>query len=364
MEKNKGTKETTSKKTNTFKKTVSKTVDNKKTKKKKGFTLIELLAVIIILGILMIIAIPSVTKYISDSRKSAYVDTAKEIISGARNLVNEGKLGMYDTNVTYYIPASYIRTENASKSPYGEFTEAYVVVIYDGKGYKYYWISTDDAGQGISKITSNDKLDSDSIESDLTDLDISNVVETTGVGSRERILILNPNTNEWREVDGGAKVNITEDTGEAIKRGLTLANSSGTALCGRQLVIEYTTDGDGTISCTSSNTSIATCSVYNNRITIRSNGTGTATITINQAASTNGIEASSLTYTFTTEGTCSWHYHKNYSSSGGAQICWIQCESYCRTTYNAYLSSCLSRSSGSTTFTDGLENGPYCWCKY
>ena len=44
---------------------------------KKGFTLIELLAVIIILGILMIIAIPSVTKYISDSRKSAYVDTAK-----------------------------------------------------------------------------------------------------------------------------------------------------------------------------------------------------------------------------------------------------------------------------------------------
>ena len=34
---------------------------------KKGFTLIELLAVIIILGILMIITIPSVTKYINDS---------------------------------------------------------------------------------------------------------------------------------------------------------------------------------------------------------------------------------------------------------------------------------------------------------
>ena len=49
-------------------------------KKKNGFTLIELLAVIIILGILMIIAIPSVTSYINNSRKSAYVDTAKEII--------------------------------------------------------------------------------------------------------------------------------------------------------------------------------------------------------------------------------------------------------------------------------------------
>ena len=38
-------------------------------KKKNGFTLIELLAVIIILGILMIIAVPAVTKYINDSRK-------------------------------------------------------------------------------------------------------------------------------------------------------------------------------------------------------------------------------------------------------------------------------------------------------
>ena len=81
--------------TKTTTKKVTKKVTSKATKKKKGFTLIELLAVIIILGILMIIAIPSVTKYISDSRKSAYVDTAKEITSGARNLVNAGSLELY-----------------------------------------------------------------------------------------------------------------------------------------------------------------------------------------------------------------------------------------------------------------------------
>ena len=43
--------------------------------KSKGFILIELLAVIIILGILILIAIPSVTNYINNSRKSTYVNT-------------------------------------------------------------------------------------------------------------------------------------------------------------------------------------------------------------------------------------------------------------------------------------------------
>ena len=44
-------------------------------KNKKGFTLIELLAVIVILGLLMAIAIPSVTKYITQSRKKTVTST-------------------------------------------------------------------------------------------------------------------------------------------------------------------------------------------------------------------------------------------------------------------------------------------------
>ena len=89
-------------------------------KNTNAFTLIELLAVIIILGVLIIIAVPSVTTYIQNSRKSAYVNTAKEIMGGARNIVNKGKLDMYDPDVIYYIPYSYIQTEGGSKTPFGD----------------------------------------------------------------------------------------------------------------------------------------------------------------------------------------------------------------------------------------------------
>ena len=85
-------------------------------KNRKGFTLIELLAVIIILGILMIIAIPSVTTYISSSRKSAYVDTAKQVIGATRNIVNSGKYETYDSNVTYYFPSKCVPIEGIGEA--------------------------------------------------------------------------------------------------------------------------------------------------------------------------------------------------------------------------------------------------------
>ena len=119
---------------------------------KKGFTLIELLAVIIILGVLMIIAIPSVTKYIEESRKSGYISTAKEIAGGARNLVYSGSLNLDDFDTTYYIDASCIAVDNGYKSPYGEFTKAYVVVTATNDNYEYFWTSVDSSGKGVKSF--------------------------------------------------------------------------------------------------------------------------------------------------------------------------------------------------------------------
>ena len=51
-----------------------------------GFTLVELLAVIVIMGILMMVAIPSVTRVIENSRKDSFVDIAKSYANAARNM--------------------------------------------------------------------------------------------------------------------------------------------------------------------------------------------------------------------------------------------------------------------------------------
>ena len=157
----------------------------KKKKKKKGFTLIELLAVIIILGILMIIAIPSVTEYINSSRRNAYVTTTGQYISGARNLINSAKIPMFDTDVTYYLPAKCVSLEKGGDSPFGDFEEAYIVVTYDGFGYDYYWTSRDEANMGIL-LTDENLLNESKVHPGITSISTD-----IGIGDRNKIILLN-----------------------------------------------------------------------------------------------------------------------------------------------------------------------------
>ena len=154
--------------------------------KKKGFTLIELLAVIIILGVLMLIAIPSVTGYISESRKKSYISTARRYIEAASILVNSGNLDVYDIDTSYYIPGSCLKMESGDlKSPYADWKDRYVIATYDGTSYDFYWASTDDAKMGIY-ITYSDKLTTDNVKTG-----VSTIPTDVGVGERSKIYVFN-----------------------------------------------------------------------------------------------------------------------------------------------------------------------------
>ena len=94
---------------------------------KKGFTLIELLAVIVILAILVMIAIPAVTKYLDSARKGAFADTASKIVSAVR--------GEYirNPNETCYEMAGILPLleKGLDKSPWGNEYGSVAVKIED-----------------------------------------------------------------------------------------------------------------------------------------------------------------------------------------------------------------------------------------
>ncbi len=172
-------------------------------KKNKGFTLIELLAVIIILGIIMLIAIPSVTRYINDSRRDTYIDTAKEYIKGATLLINSGEVEFYDKDTTLYIPIECVSLERGGDSPFGKFSPAYVVTIYTGDGYNYYWTSRDVSGVGIF-LTKDKYLDKKLIKTDIKEGDITTSIS---IGSRKYVSLLENCSTVGEKTEAAFKVN-------------------------------------------------------------------------------------------------------------------------------------------------------------
>lgn len=108
----------------------------KKMNNKKGFTLIELLAVIVILGIIMGIAIPSMTGYINNSRKDTMLSSAMQYVSAVRTmLVTENSLpGPQEALV---VPVDLVTMEKGGTSPYTSkaFSNNYNGSSYDGKSY-------------------------------------------------------------------------------------------------------------------------------------------------------------------------------------------------------------------------------------
>ncbi len=111
---------------------------------KKGFTLIELLAVIVILAILVMVAIPAVTKYLNSARQGTFVDNAHSAISAIRNTIVLESAGTTSFNldaVNKKLEKKLITSPfgncycNESTISYDASTNKYSIRLFDTEGY-------------------------------------------------------------------------------------------------------------------------------------------------------------------------------------------------------------------------------------
>ena len=65
-------------------------------KNKKGFTLVELIGVVILIGIITLIAVPSVDYIINKTKENAYEGTVKTLMTGLHNWVTDNKELVYE----------------------------------------------------------------------------------------------------------------------------------------------------------------------------------------------------------------------------------------------------------------------------
>lgn len=156
---------------------------------KKGFTLIELLAVIVIIGILMAIAIPSMGLVITNARKDIYVNSALTFINEAEKEVLNSVFEIDDPDTTYYIHIANLvdNRGNWGKSGFAEWSDSYVVatmsLINSKVNTNYYYNGVDRAGWKIT-LVERDKMKAKDVYQDTR-----KSVSFRPVGTRSKVIV-------------------------------------------------------------------------------------------------------------------------------------------------------------------------------
>lgn len=214
-------------------------------KKRKGFTLVELLAVIVIMGILMMIAIPAVSRIIENVRKDSFVNTARSYANAAKTMWTADSLtceGMSATAVNdgdYYI---LINTKDSARSSLPEligqggksswgnkdvngYVRVHVETVIDNNGEPQrkttFYVALSDGVHAVldDNTISSDDLKRGNVKVDISDTDKKKVELTLDNGSLDCSAVTSGNSRVYSCTNVTLIKNITglciDDTSSA-----------------------------------------------------------------------------------------------------------------------------------------------------
>lgn len=107
--------------------------------KKNGFTLVELLAMLVVLGIIMVIAIPNITGMIQNQKLDLLKSDATNMVESARMRASKEKIVKPKKNECIVFSLNYLdNNDNILKGPNGGNYDRFdSLVVYTRKGNEY-----------------------------------------------------------------------------------------------------------------------------------------------------------------------------------------------------------------------------------
>lgn len=102
---------------------------------KRGFTLVELIGVVVILGLIALVAFPSLLNQIDSSKKQVSDSQKAIIISSAKNYVDENKNDYADKTSFEISTDTLIDSGYLSEGIISSYSDSKIVVTYNNGEY-------------------------------------------------------------------------------------------------------------------------------------------------------------------------------------------------------------------------------------